>query len=71
MGTFIWLCITTGIGYCIGYWSEPYSWHDYSIDATVVDGVIGFVVGLLLRMGDSSGIADGISSFSDGSDYGD
>lgn len=58
MGTFIWLCISTAIGLVVGgHW----------FDAATTGGIIGFIVGLIIRYGtgdnNGSGFFDTIDSF--------
>lgn len=57
MGTFIWLFIATGIGYFVG---------DHWFDAAVVGGIIGFVVGLLMRFASGEAFGDVGDSFGGG-----
>lgn len=49
MGTFILLVITTVLGWAIGH---------FAFDAGVIGAVIGFVVGVLLRIGAAENIGD-------------
>ena len=63
MGTIIWLCITTGIGYWLGLYSF-YEGHS----AELLGAGIGFVVGLLLSLLSMGGIGEVIGDIDFGGD---